>query len=42
MKKQYITPESEVQRFQLSFLLLEDSLVDTYGGEDADPIDGIW
>ena len=42
MKIQYITPQSEVLHMQLSRGLLEDSLVDYYGGEDATPVDGTW
>ena len=42
MKRKYIAPESEQLSMQLSYFLLEDSLVGFYGGEDADPVDGNW
>jgi len=41
MKKIYKAPESELTQLWLS-LILNDSLVDSYGGEDAVPIDGEW
>ncbi len=42
MKKQYIQPCSEQLPVLLNYSLLEDSLVDTYGGEDSLPVDGNW
>jgi len=42
MKKQYIQPLSEQLEAQLKYCLLEDSLVDYYGGEDGIPEDGTW
>lgn len=43
MKYRYITPESETLEMLLDYSLLEDSsLVNYYGGDDVDPIDGQW
>ncbi len=42
MKKKYITPASEQISTQLQRALLENSLVDSYTGEDAIPADGEW
>lgn len=38
----YITPKSEILANMLSCCILEDSLVDTYGGEDTTVADGQW
>ena len=42
MKLRYITPESEALQLQLSYCLLEDSLLNTYSGEDAGFVEGEW
>ena len=44
MKQQYKAPKSELTQQELSYLLLENSLVidNYYGGEDAIPTDGEW
>lgn len=43
MKYRYITPEIETLEMLLGYGLLEDSsLVNYYGGDDVDPIDGQW
>ena len=42
MKTLYSTPQAELLEMQLMARLLEDSLVDGYGGEDAIPGDGTW
>ena len=42
MKQQYTAPESELVKQVLSSFLLEDSLVEYYGGEDATLINGEW
>ena len=44
MKQQYIAPKSELTQNEISYVLLEDSLVidGYYGGEDAVPTDGQW
>ena len=42
MKKKYTQPQSEQIPMLLTYSLLEDSLVDSYGGEDAIPVDGTW
>ena len=43
MKYRYITPESETLEMLPGCSLLEDSsLVDYYGGDNVDHIDGQW
>lgn len=42
MKHRYITPEIELPQMQPEFCILQDSLVDNYGGDNVNPIDGEW
>ena len=42
MKHTYMTPESEKLEYLLSYCMLQDSLIDSYSGEDAYPVDGQW
>ena len=44
MKQQYKAPQSELAQQELTYRLLDDSLVidNYYGGEDATPTDGQW
>ena len=42
MKQQYKAPQSEISQHEIYYVLLEDSLVNYYGGEDAIPTDGEW
>lgn len=42
MKYKYITPQSEALEMLLDYCILDDSLIDNYGGDNTDPIDGEW